>query len=131
MSPLHDRPDPEDLVATVRRLLADEVIGGLEGRARFNLRVALNVLDIVARQLASEGDDEAAHRQRLDRVGFADDAALAAAIRSGELDDRYAEVAEAIRADVWAKVGVVNPRYREPYQSPDTARETLPTPPSL
>jgi hypothetical protein len=83
----------------------------------------MNVLDIVARQLASGPDDEEAHRGRLEDLGFGDDAALAAAIRSGELDDRYAEVAEVIRADVWARVGVVNPRYRQPHQSADTVRE--------
>jgi hypothetical protein len=123
MTSLHDQPDPKELIATVRQLLADEVLGTLEGRSRFKVRVAVNLLDIVARQLATGPDDEAAHRRRLEQLGFADDAALAGAIRSGELDHRYDEVAGAMRADVWDKVGVVNPRYRKPYQLPETARE--------
>jgi Arc/MetJ family transcription regulator len=41
----------------------------------------------------------------------ADDAALAAAIRAGDLDDRYAEVAAAVRETVRDKLVVANPRY--------------------
>jgi Arc/MetJ family transcription regulator len=41
----------------------------------------------------------------------ADDAELAAAIRRGDLDDRYAEVAAAVRATVRDKLLVANPKY--------------------
>jgi hypothetical protein len=122
---LHDAPDPTELVLTVRDFLADEVLALVESRVRFHVRVSVNILDIVARQLASASSDEAAHRGRLAGLGFADDGELADAIRSGALDHRYSELAASVREDVWTKVGVVNPRYREPYESPGAAREVV------
>ena len=44
---------------------------------------------------------------------MADDAELAAAIRSGALDDRYDEVKAAVWAGVRDKLAVANPRYLE------------------
>ncbi len=123
MPALHDSPDPQDLVQAVRDMLATEVLDLLNGPPRFHVRVAMNVLDIVQRQLASAPHDETAHRARLASLGFEEDTELADAIRSGELDDRYQELATLIRQDVWDKVAVVNPRYRLPYTSPETARE--------
>ena len=51
----------------------------------------------------------AAHRERLAGLGFADDAALAAAIHAGDLDDRLDEVTAAVRASVLDKLAVANP----------------------
>jgi uncharacterized protein DUF6285 len=122
---LHGSPDPTDLVQTVRDLLADEVLDAVDGRTRFHVRVAMNVLDIVGRQLAAAPDDENAHQERLLALGFADDAELAEAIRSGAMDGRYDELARLLREDLWAKVAVVNPGYRLPYDSPYGGRETI------
>ena len=122
---LNDFPDPPELVLAVRELLAGEVLEHLEGRVWFRVRIAMNLLDIVARQLATEAEDVEVHRQGLDRIGFDNDAALAEAIRSGALDDRYEEVADVLRDDVWHRVSVVNPRYRAPYDSARDARETV------
>lgn len=124
MSRLHDPPDPPELLLSVREFLSGEALASLEGRQKFHMRVAINILEIVARQLEIGPANEAAHRARLAGLGFADDAALSRAIRAGALDDRYDEVAESVRQDVWDKVGVVNPHYRDPYRSPGTAKES-------
>ena len=44
-------------------------------------------------------------------LGVADDAALAAAIRSGELDDRLDEVRALVWQSVRDKLAVANPKY--------------------
>ena len=89
-----------------------------EGRVRFHTRVAVNVL----------GDDRAGAATRAGArrpptvpastgLGYADDAALAAAIRAGELDDRFDEVKAAVWSTVRDKLAVDLPGY-DP-QSPD------------
>ncbi|CQD04266.1 aminoglycoside phosphotransferase [Mycolicibacterium conceptionense] len=46
-------------------------------------------------------------------VGFADEAALAAAIRAGELDDRAADVTACLRALVRQRLAAAHPGYDE------------------
>jgi hypothetical protein len=82
------------------------------GRIRFHTRVAINVLNMVQRELDVGQAQEAAHDDRLRRLGYDDDAALAAAIRRGDVDDRYDEVKAAIEASVDDKLAVANPKYR-------------------
>ncbi|MEV4254652.1 DUF6285 domain-containing protein [Spirillospora sp. NPDC049652] len=109
----HDVPGPAELVAAVREFLERDVLAGLEGRTRFHALVAINVLGIVERELDQGADHAERHRARLRDLGFPDDAALAAAIRDGDLDDRYAEVKEALTAMVRDKLAVAHPRYIE------------------
>jgi hypothetical protein len=45
------RPTAEELVEAVGTFLADEVLPTLEGRLRFHVRVAVNVLETVGREL--------------------------------------------------------------------------------
>jgi hypothetical protein len=47
-------------------------------------------------------------------LGMKDDAELAAAIRNGDLDDRFNEVVELVRASVLDKLAVANPSYALP-----------------
>ena len=82
-----------------------------EGRVRFHARVAGRVLAIVERELAAGDGPARAHAARLAALGFASDAELAAAIRTGALDDRWDEVTAAVRATVAAKLAVANPTY--------------------
>jgi hypothetical protein len=109
--PPHDRPSAPELLEAVEELLRGEVMGAVEGRLRFLVRVAANALAIVARQLALGPVQEQAHARRLARLGVHDDAELAAAIRSGSLDDRYHEVLEVVRQAVADKLAVANPGY--------------------
>jgi hypothetical protein len=114
MAPPHDVPSAGELVAAVREFLEHEVLAGLEGRTRFHGLVAVNVLGMVERELEQGPAQRDAHRERLAALGFDDDAGLAAAIRSGALDDRYAELKAALLDTVRDKLAVANPGYAEP-----------------
>lgn len=87
------------------------MLAATDGRLQFHTRVAINVLSIVERELALGTAQAAAHLDRLGALGVADDAALAAAIRSGELDDRIDEVRALVWQSVGDKLAVANPRY--------------------
>ena len=110
---LHGRPTAAELVEAVREYLERDVMPATEGRLQFHARVAVNVLNMVQRELEAGDTPLDEHRERLNGLGFADDAALAAAIRSGELDDRSAEVRDAVWASVRARLAVANPGYLE------------------
>ena len=107
----HDAPTAEQLVESVREWLERDVLPATSGRLQFHARVAMNVLAIVERELHVGEELEAAHRERLDRLGCTDDADLAARIRTGELDDRIELVRELVRESVRDKLAVANPRY--------------------
>ena len=97
------------MLEAVREFLTDEVEPQLEGRVRYLLKVAINVLTIVERELELGPEQAARHTERLRRLGFESDTELAAAIRSGELDDRL-ELLEAELTDTVAeKLAVARP----------------------
>lgn len=107
----HDLPTAAQLVESVREWLESDVLAVTDGRLQFHTRVAINMLSIVERELALGTVQAVAHLDRLRTLGLADDAALAAAIRSGELDDRMAEVRALVRQSVADKLAVANPKY--------------------
>jgi hypothetical protein len=108
---VHDAPGAAELVEAVREFLEGDVAEATEGRVRFHARVAANVCAIVERELRLGADQAAAHVRRLAALGVADEAELAAAIRRGDLDDRWDETAAAVRATVRDKLLVANPGY--------------------
>jgi hypothetical protein len=69
------------------------------------------VLATVERELAMGPAIAAAHRERLAALGYEDEAALAAAIRSGAIGDRDDEVTASVYATVVDKLAVANPGY--------------------
>ena len=111
MSAPHDRPDPQVLLEAVREFLTQEVEPTTEGRLRFHLKVAANVLAIVERELELGDEQAAQHRERLRRLGFQTDEQLAKAIRSGALDDRLVTLEPELRAMVADKLAVARPGY--------------------
>lgn len=113
MSAPHDRPTVAELVEAVREYLESEVMTATQGAVQFHARVAINALAMVERELAMGPEQAADHRARLDALGFDDDASLAAAIRAGELDDRWYEVLESVAASVDAKLAVASPGYTD------------------
>ena len=113
MTAPHDAPDARHLVEAVREFLESDVLGATEGRVQFHTRVAINALRTVERELAAGVEMAASHEERLLRLGFADESDLAAAIRSGALDDRYDEVKAAVWDTVRDKLRVANPKYLE------------------
>jgi hypothetical protein len=107
----HDTPSTAELVEAVREWLQGDVLAATDGRLQYHTRVAINVLSIVERELALGETQEEAHLDRLRSLGVADDAELAAAIRSGELDDRLPEVRALVWESVRDKLVVANPKY--------------------
>ena len=110
-SPPHDIPSAVGLLEAAHAFLTSEVLAATEGRVQFHVRVAANVIGMVMRELTLGADQAAAHAARLAPLGVADDAELAAAIRSGALDDRMDEVRAAVRATVADKLAVAHPGY--------------------
>ena len=111
MSELHDAPSSRQLLAAVREWMERDVLAGTSGRLQFHTRVAINILAMVEREIELSAQQGAEHASRLAALGVANDAELARAIRSGELDGRLAEVIDAVRASVNDKVAVANPNY--------------------
>lgn len=111
MSEPHDVPTAGELVEAVRELLETDVMTATDGRLRFHVRVAVNALAAVERELDLGPDQAAAHRRRLAALGVTTEAELAGAIRKGDLDDRWAEVRAAVAETVRDKLLVANPGY--------------------
>lgn len=108
---VHDAPDADQLLESVVEFLRDRLAPDVPDEHRFHLRVAVNVLEIVRRELSLGPAQEHAHRARLADIGVADDAELARRLRSGELDP--AAVRAAVFESVVDKLRVANPRYLE------------------
>lgn len=113
MTAPHDVPSARELVESVREWIERDVLTATDGRLNFHARVAVNVLAMVERELDLGPDQERRHAERLAALGVADEAELAAAIRSGRFDDRLPEVRDVVRATVEDKLRVANPRYLE------------------
>jgi hypothetical protein len=107
----HDQPDAPGLLEAVREFLTTEVEPQAEGRLRYHLKVAANVLAIVERELRLGEEQAARHRARLERLGFVNDHTLAHAIRSGALDERLDQLEESLREMVADKLAVARPGY--------------------
>jgi hypothetical protein len=109
--PPHDIPSAAQLLDAVRQFLESEVLAVTEGRVQFHVRVAANVLSMVAREIALGPEQAAAHARRLEELGVHSDAELAGAIRAGALDSRWDEVRAVVEDTVTDKLAVANPRY--------------------
>ena len=113
-----DRPTVPELVESVREFLEREVQPALEGSLAFHTRVAVNVLKIVERELASGDGLDAAERERLAGLlghdaeldVLADE--LIAGIREGRIDSDTPGLRAHLRATVLGKLSIDNPRYR-------------------
>ena len=110
----HGVPDSGELLAAVRGFLEHDVMPAGDARQKFLARVAMNVVAQVERELALGPEHARAHAERLAQLGFADDAALADAIRSGALDERTSEVVAALRPSAVEKLRIANPRWLLP-----------------
>jgi len=125
MSWLYGRPTAAELVAAVADFLDTDVrsVTGPDsrladaGRVNFHARVAANVLRIVERELTDDSATEAT--STLAELGFADEVQLAAAIRSGSLDDRAADVLPTLRTLVRHRLAVAHPGYDQ--STPDNS----------
>lgn len=95
---MNDQPFAEDLLRAVERFLEQDVVPALDGVAKFHARVAANVVAMVAREIETCGDHEAAEWQRLGGL-LGDAAALPEALagRRAALVERNEALCERIR----------------------------------
>jgi hypothetical protein len=105
------RPTAAELVEAVREYVEGTLMGQSEGGARFEARIARNALQTVERQFSLGPAIELAHADRLRRLGFADDAALAAELRNGDFGDGWSAVAAALASSARDQLLVANPSY--------------------
>jgi hypothetical protein len=114
---MQDLPRPETLVDAVSSLLRSEIAPKIDGAAAFQLRVAINALDIVARQLRLAPASDAAEQKSLEallgRTGALEDlnSALSAAIADGAVDMETLGLAEHLWSTTLAKLAVDQPTY--------------------
>jgi hypothetical protein len=113
MTAPHDRPTAVELVEAVREFLERDVVPATEGRVQFHTRVSVRALAMVERELAAGDRLTAEHQLRLECLGVESDEELAAAIRSGALDEQPEAVRRAVMASVVDKLRVANPDYLE------------------
>jgi hypothetical protein len=62
---MQDEPTPTELVKAVVDFLRDDIAPQLSGHTAFKLRVSINALDLVVRQLGLEQGSDAAEAARL------------------------------------------------------------------
>lgn len=110
-SGVHDAPSGSELLDSVAEFLSDQVVPAHEGRLSFHARVAANIVSIVSRELSFGPQLESRRRERLERLGAADESELAAQICSGALDTSDPVLIDVVFESVIDKLLVANPRY--------------------
>jgi hypothetical protein len=114
---MQDEPTPTELTKAVADFLRHEISPVISGHNAFKLRVAINALDLVTRQLTLEQASDAAEITRLTQLlgtqGSLGDLnrALADAIAKGEADLNTPGVAEHLWQTTMDKLAVDQPNY--------------------
>lgn len=109
MTDMHGRPTAAELVAAVAEFLENDVRNATTGQVNFHSRVAANALRMVERELQNPAEADVA--AALSAVGFADEAALAAAIRAGDVDAPDEQVVSCLRILVRHRLAAAHPGY--------------------
>ena len=97
---MQDQPTPEELIQAVADFLRNDIAPEISGHTAFKLRVGINALDLVTRQLALEQGSDAAEAARLARLLGEEgtlgelNRTLADRIAKGEADLQTAGLAE-------------------------------------
>lgn len=114
---MQDEPTPAELVTAVADFLRNDIAPALSGHSAFKLRVAINALDLVTRQLTLSAAYDAAEQERLSRLlGQEGDLLdlnrkLAEAIGNGEIDLATPGAAEHLWRTTMDKLAVDQPNY--------------------
>ncbi|HEX7882976.1 MAG TPA: DUF6285 domain-containing protein [Afipia sp.] len=114
---MQDQPTPVELINAVAEFLRADVAPQLSGHAAFKLRVGLNALDLVVRQLTHEADSDAAEAVRLSKLlgtsGSLEELnrALSAQIASGEMDFQTPGLTEHVWKTTMDKLAIDQPNY--------------------
>jgi hypothetical protein len=114
---MQDEPTPTELIKAVADFLRNEITPVIKGHNAFKLRVGINALDLVTRQLALEPGSDAAEAARLSRLlgrqGSLGELnrALAERIAKGEMDLHTPGLADHLWQTTMAKLAVDQPNY--------------------
>src|SRR4051812_42781618 len=114
---MQDEPTPSELIRAVADFLRQDITPQISGHSAFKLRVALNALDLVTRQLTLQGDSDAEELARLSQLLGIDGSlldlnrALADRIAKGEVDLATPGLAEHLWRTTMDKLAVDQPNY--------------------
>ena len=114
---MQDEPTPTELTKAVADFLRNEITPMISGHNAFKLRVAINALDLVTRQLALEQGGDAAEAARLTQLldmqgSLADlNRALADRIARGEADLQTPGLSDHLWQTTMDKLAVDQPNY--------------------
>jgi hypothetical protein len=114
---MQDEPTPIELTKAVADFLRNDITPVISGHIAFKLRVAINMLDLVTRQLTLEQDSDAAEAARLKQLlgmhGSLMDLnrALADKIGKGEVDLQTPGLSEHLWQTTMDKLAVDQPNY--------------------
>jgi hypothetical protein len=114
---MQDEPTPIELTKSVSDFLRKDITPLISGHQAFKLRVAINILDLVTRQLTREEGSDAAEVGRLRALLGMDGSVtdlnrtLAERIAKGEIDLSAPGLAEHLWATTMDKLAVDQPNY--------------------
>ena len=114
---MQDEPTPSELTKAVADFLRNEIAPLISGHNAFKLRVAINALDLVTRQLTLEQGGDAAESARLAQLLGEHGSLLelnrdlAERIAVGELDLRTPGLSEHLWQTTMDKLAVDQPNY--------------------
>ena len=114
---MQDEPTPTELIKAVTDFLRNEIAPAIKGHNAFKLRVGINALDLVTRQLALENDADVSELARLKQLLGADGSlldlnrALSDRIAKGEVDLLTPGLSEHLWQTTMDKLAVDQPNY--------------------
>jgi hypothetical protein len=114
---MQDEPTPEELLKAVADFLRNDIAPVISGHNAFKLRVSINALELVTRQLALESHSDAAEAVRLSQLLGAQGSlaelnrTLADRIAMGELDLQTRGLADHLWQTTMDKLAVDQPNY--------------------
>jgi hypothetical protein len=114
---MQDEPTPTELTKAVADFLRNDIAPEISGHSAFKLRVAINVLDLVTRQLTLEQGSDAAEAKRLARLLGIEGSlielnrALSDKIAQGDVDLQTPGLAEHLWQTTMDKLAVDQPNY--------------------
>ncbi|HEY2210415.1 MAG TPA: DUF6285 domain-containing protein [Bradyrhizobium sp.] len=114
---MQDEPTPEELINAVADFLRNDIAPMISGHNAFKLRVSINALDLVTRQLALESRSDAAEVSRLSQLlGMQGslgelNRVLADRIAKGEVDLQTPGLADHLWQTTMDKLAVDQPNY--------------------
>jgi len=114
---MQDEPTPIELIKAVADFLRNEISPQIAGHNAFKLRVGINALDLVTRQLALEQGGDAAESVRLTQLLDSDGSlielnrVLSERIAKGEVDLQTPGLAEHLWQTTMDKLAIDQPNY--------------------